>query len=73
MCDDKKPESIPESPESMITGNLPEQIGEETQGELVAKPDAQAGSKIHPRQIIPPLPEGEHVPDDTPSPPVDLD
>ncbi|MDQ5844156.1 MAG: hypothetical protein M3539_02545 [Acidobacteriota bacterium] len=73
MCDKEKAEpSAP--PEPLTTDELPEQSGKEAQ---VRYRDAPAppppGQKIHERPHIPPIPEGEEVPDKTPSPPVKID
>jgi hypothetical protein len=39
---------------------------------LAAPPAGKPGKSIHPRRKTPPVPEGNDVPDDAPSPPVDL-
>lgn len=61
----------PESPE---TGELPPQSEKEVRVPYWdTPPPPPPGHDIRPRQIIPPVPEGEENPDDTPSPPVELD
>lgn len=68
-----KPLTGPAS-ESISTGELPKQSGKEVQVHYDPSPSPPPpDQKIHPRQKIPPVPEGEKVPDNTPSSPVDLD
>jgi len=60
--------------ESPTTGNLPVQKVEEVHVDYQdSPPPAPRTRQIHPRQVIPPVPEGEYRPDETPSPPVELD
>ncbi len=59
---------------SPLTGELPEQSDKEVRVPYwKTPPPLPPEKKIHPRQIIPPPPEGEEIPDDTPSPPVELE
>jgi hypothetical protein len=63
-----------EPPESLPAGEVPEQCEKEVRVPYWKSPPPRpAGHEIHPRQYIPLVPEGEEVPDETPSPPVDLD
>ena len=74
MCEKKKsePETLPAKPSA--TDEIPEQTAQEIHINYEDSPISQRNRKIHPRQIIPPVPEGEEeVSDDTPSPPVELD
>jgi hypothetical protein len=60
--------------EPVSTGELPRQKGKKVQVDYSpSPPPPPKDQKIHPRQKIPPVPEGEKVPDKTPSSPVDLD
>lgn len=55
-------------------GELPKQRAKEIHVHYNPSPPPRPPKqKIHPRQKIPPVPEGEKVPDTTPWPPVDLD
>ena len=64
----------PTTPESLPTAELPEQSEKEVHVPYWDTPvPPPPGSKIHQRQPIPPVPAGEEVPDDEPSPPVELD
>jgi hypothetical protein len=75
MSKNKKaePETPPPS-ESSATGEVSEQSAKEIQVHYRPAPSPPPpDQKIHPRQIIPPVPEGEEVPDDTPSPPVEIE
>jgi hypothetical protein len=61
-------------PETSSTVELPEQAEKEVQVPYwKTPPPPPSGQKIHPRSYIPPVPEGEEVPDETPSGPVKLD
>jgi hypothetical protein len=69
---DSKP--IVSPPEPLSTGDVPEQTGKEVVVHYRPEPAKPPGvPKIHPRQKIPPVPEGEKIPDQTPSGPVDLE
>ncbi len=71
MCEDPKPA---EDPDSLTTDELPAQTGKEVQVRYRDSPVRQSPDKrIHERAQIPRVPEGEKVPDETPSPPVDVD
>jgi hypothetical protein len=73
VCDKEKPEPSTTS-ESMQTDELPVQSEKEVRVRYWESPaPLPPGHEIHPRQYIPPVPEGEEVPDDTPSPPVEID
>ena len=70
MTEKCKPSDTPE----MSTGELPEQSEKETDvPHWKSPPPPPPGHKIHERQYIPPVSEGEEVTDDTPSPPVEID
>jgi hypothetical protein len=73
MCEKDNPE--PATPEkSLPTDELPEQTGKEVRARYWKSPaPLPPEHKIHERQPIPPIPEGEEVPDETPSLPVELD
>lgn len=59
---------------SLPTGELPEQAEKEVRARYGDVPaPLPPGHEIHRRQNIPPVPAGEEVPDDAPSPPIDLD
>jgi hypothetical protein len=75
MSEDKESEpQTQSSSKSLSTDELPEQTGQEVQVHYQPTPPrSRADHEIHPRVPIPPVPEGEEVPDDSPSPPVDLD
>jgi hypothetical protein len=69
----EKPESLT-PPESLPADELPEQTRKEVRARYWKSPvPLPPEQEIHQRQHIPPVPEGEEVPDDTPSPPVELD
>lgn len=58
----------------LSSGEMPEQSPTEVNVTYTPAPTPRPrDQRIHPRQIIPPVPEGECSPDHTPSPPVDLD
>jgi hypothetical protein len=60
--------------ESLSTDEMPKQSEKEVHVNYEPSPShPPPGQKIHPRQKMPPVPEGESVEDDAPSPPVDLD
>jgi hypothetical protein len=60
--------------ESLSTDEMPKQSEKEVHVNYEPSPShPPPGQKIHPRQKMPPVPEGESVGDDAPSPPVDLD
>ncbi len=71
MNENKK--SKPVTPESLSTGEIPKQSRKAIHARYRRSPSPRPDKKIHPRQKIPPVPEGEEVPDNTPSPPVELD
>jgi hypothetical protein len=75
MSKNKKSEPVTQpSSESLTTGEMPRQLGKEVHVRYQPTPSPPPpDKKIHPRQKIPPVPEGEKVPDKTPSPPVDID
>ena len=58
----------------LSSGDIPEQTGKEVNIPYSSTPHATPkDKKIHPRNKMPPLPKGEDVPDDQPSPPLELD
>ncbi|HEX8070471.1 MAG TPA: hypothetical protein VF546_11000 [Pyrinomonadaceae bacterium] len=71
----EKEKAEPTTPSELLpTDELPQQTGKEVHvpyWETPAPPPP--GQEIHPRQHIPPVPAGEEVPDDAPSPPVELE
>lgn len=73
MCENRNNE--PQSPpDSLKTDELPEQPGKEAKVRYRESPAPRPPKhQIHERAQIPPVPEGEMVPDETPSPPVELD
>lgn len=75
MSKNKKSKPLTPSPsESLSTGEMPAQTGNEVQIKYRPSPSPPPpDQKIHPRQKIPAVPEGEEVPDNTPSPPIELD
>lgn len=75
MSESKNCEPLTQSPpEPLSSGEMPEQSGKEVIVHYRPEPaKPKSVREIHPRQKIPPVPEGEEVPDDTPSPPVELD
>ena len=73
MCDKKDREPLA-PPDSLTTDKLPEQTGKEVKIRYRDSPVPRPpGHEIHKRARIPAVPEGEKVPDKTPSPPVDVD
>jgi hypothetical protein len=75
MGKSKKNERVDdESCSPLDTGALPQQEGKEVQIRSHPLPNKNMQEKkIHPRQPTPPIPEGEEVSDDDPTPPVNLD
>ena len=74
MCENKKSESEMLPAKSSGKDEIPEQTAQEIHIHYEDSPTPQWNRKIHPRQIIPPVPEAEEeVSDHTPSPPVELD
>jgi hypothetical protein len=72
MSDKTKSKPAPSAP--LSTGDLPIQSPKKIQIRYRPSPSPRPpDKKIHPRQKIPPVPEGEEVPDENPSPPVELD
>jgi hypothetical protein len=72
VCENR--ENKPHPPDSLVTDELPEQTSKKAQVRLRKSPVPRPPDhQIHERAQIPPVPEGENVPDETPSPPVDLD
>jgi len=71
---DDQEESNGKACDSPKTGELPEQAGKEvTANYRSTPPPPRHDQKIHPRQPIPPVPEGEEVSDEAPSAPVELE
>jgi hypothetical protein len=71
---DDQEESNGKACNSSQTSELPEQAGKEvTANYRSTPPPPRHDQKIHPRQPIPPVPEGEEVADADPSPPVELE
>ena len=75
MSANKKSKPVTPPPaESMSTGEMPKQSRKKIHVDYRPSPSPPPPhQKIHPRQKIPLVPEGEEVPDNTPSPPVELD
>jgi hypothetical protein len=75
VCEEKKSEPPAQPPsDPMASGEMPEQTEKEVHVEYNRLPSTPPpGQVIHPRQKIPPVPEGEDVADASPSPPVELD
>jgi hypothetical protein len=75
MCEHKKSEpATPQTSESSTSDKEPDQSAREVKVNYRNSPPARPpGKEIHPRQIIPAVPEGKEVPDDTPSPPVEIE
>ena len=62
----------PPTAEPMSVSEIPPQTGEEIQVQYdQIPPPPPPNQKIHPRRKLPPVPEGEEVPDKNPSPPVE--
>lgn len=68
----KKQPNHPE-PDSITSSDIPEQEATETQVNYQPSPATSSIHKIHPRQPLPPIPEGDEVSDDCPSPPTEID
>lgn len=74
MAKKKKSKDKQEPPESMSSGELPKQASRKKKSSFRSLPPLPLpGKQIHPRQVIPPVNEGEEVPDITPTPPVEPD
>lgn len=73
MCRNKKSEPETLSENSKATNEIPEQTAREIQIHYEESPVPQRRREIHPRQIIPLVPEAKEVFDETPSPPVEID
>jgi hypothetical protein len=75
MSKKKQTKPLPAPPQgSMCSGDIPEQAGKETYVDYQPVPSPPpSGKRIHPRRKTPPVPEGEEVPDRTPSPPIELE
>jgi hypothetical protein len=73
-CENQESERETLPSESWKTDDVPEQAAQEINVHYEDSPLPQRNRKIHPRQRIPLVPEGEEVvSDDKPSPPVELD
>ena len=72
MCENQDSDPLA-PPDSLSTDELPKQTGKETHVRYRDSPVRSPERHIHERTKIPPVPEGEQVPDDTPSPPVKMD
>jgi hypothetical protein len=71
---DDQEESNGKGCNSSETRKLPKQAGKEvTATYRSTPPPPRHDQKIHPRQPIPPVPAGEEVSDEDPSPPVELE
>jgi hypothetical protein len=69
MCEKDKPDS---ASESLPTDQLPEQKSEAARArQWKSPPPKPPEHEIHERPYIPPVPEGEQVPDERPSPPIE--
>jgi hypothetical protein len=74
MSENKKSKPVTPPPsESLSTGEIPKQSRKAIHVRYRRSPSSRPDKKIHPRQKMPPVPEGEEMPDHTPSPPVELD
>ena len=75
MSENKKSKPVTPPPsESLSTGEIPKQSRKKIHVHYRRSPSPPPpDQKIHPRQKIPPVHEGGEVPDNTPSPPVELD
>jgi hypothetical protein len=74
MGKNKKSGPLTPPSEPLSTDEMPEQSGKEVHINYTPRPaPPPPDHKIHPRNQIPPVPEGEEVPDKTPSPPIDID
>jgi hypothetical protein len=76
MCEKKnsEPETLQPSKSSAVDEETPAQTAQEIHvNYLDTPPTAPPERKIHPRQILPLIPEEEEVSDETPSPPVKID
>ena len=68
-----KPDSGGKSERPLDAGEMPPQKPGEVNVRYRPSPPPGGDRKIHPRQTIPDVPEGEKVPDPTPSPPTKPD
>ena len=73
MSKSKKPYSNGREPDSISSSDIPAQEATETHVYYQPAPASVPIHKIQPRQPIPPIPEGEEVSDDTPTPPAKID
>lgn len=74
MAKKKNSKNKQEHCDEMSSGELPKQTAKKKKSTFQSLPSLPLPNKvIHPRQFIPPVIEGEDVPDDTPTPPVDPD
>ena len=73
MSKNKKPYKDNREPDSISSSDIPTQEATETHVYYQPAPASAPIHKIHPRQPIPPMKEGEEIPDDTPSPPTEID
>lgn len=60
--------------EELVTDDVADQTAKEVQVRYQrVAPSRRAGQGIHLRRELPPVPAGKHVPDNSPSPPVEID
>jgi len=72
MSKKKKPD-CGDDPPGLSSSEIPAQESTEANADYESQPASVRIGKIHPRQPVPPMPEGEDVADDTPSPPTKID
>lgn len=69
-----KQKNTPPAAEELETGDMPSQQGAEVQATYQPLPATVRPAPDVPLQkVLPPVPEGDAVADETPSPPVELD
>ena len=69
----KKPETKKANPSMPPGQELPNQVSSEIIVDYTLLPPATTKRKIHPRQVLPPLLEGEKVPDEKPTGSIEID
>lgn len=72
MPKNKKKQGKQNDADAITSSEIPQQRATKTHVNYKDKP-ATATHKIHDRQPLPPIPEGEDVTDDCPSPPTKID
>jgi hypothetical protein len=72
MAKKKQPKSKKKADGSISSGEIPKQSSKKKKAHFSSLPSLSLpGKKIHPRQVIPPVAKGKHVPDNTSSFPID--